>query len=123
MFLFILQPVFGLLHHKHYRRSLSLNHNTSQWRLFLHIWYGRILIILGIINGGLGLQLAANWSVAQMLAYVIVVAVVALLYGGVLLLWYTGTLDREKGEISEGIEQENGTELGIGIGEGKRTTR
>ncbi|KAG4281797.1 hypothetical protein FPRO06_10701 [Fusarium proliferatum] len=51
--LMVIQPILGGLHHrnfvKHQRRT-GISH--------AHIWYGRALIILGIVNGGLGLQLA-----------------------------------------------------------------
>ncbi|KAF2214674.1 hypothetical protein CERZMDRAFT_57181 [Cercospora zeae-maydis SCOH1-5] len=51
--LLFFQPFSGLLHHflfrKHLRRTL--------WS-YLHLWLGRIVVTLGIINGGLGLRLA-----------------------------------------------------------------
>ncbi|KAM3418809.1 hypothetical protein BST61_g4777 [Cercospora zeina] len=51
--LLFFQPFFGLVHHfkfkKHLRRTL--------WS-YLHLWIGRIVVTLGIINGGLGLRLA-----------------------------------------------------------------
>lgn len=40
----------------------------------LHLWNGRVLVILGIVNGGLGLQLAGA-SDTMKLAYTIVAAV------------------------------------------------
>ncbi|KAF2429344.1 hypothetical protein EJ08DRAFT_573466, partial [Tothia fuscella] len=56
VFAFLLfQPILGVLHHlgfkKHGRRTI-----ISQ----LHIWIGRLVVTVGIVNGGLGLQLAAN---------------------------------------------------------------
>jgi hypothetical protein len=59
----LIQPFIGLLHH---RRFVS-SQKQSFWT-FLHLWYGRTLILLGIINGGLGLQLAANTK-RGMIAY------------------------------------------------------
>jgi uncharacterized membrane protein HdeD (DUF308 family) len=50
-----------------------------------HIWYGRILIICGVINGGLGLQLAANSSNGNT-AYGIVAGVMFVLYVVVVLI-------------------------------------
>lgn len=44
-----------------------------------HIWYGRILIVLGIINGGLGLQLAGAGR-SLVIAYSVVAAVVFVAY-------------------------------------------
>ncbi|PKY04118.1 hypothetical protein P168DRAFT_318459 [Aspergillus campestris IBT 28561] len=51
----LVQPLFGLIHHIRFRKT----HRPNAWT-HLHVWYGRMLILLGIINGGLGLQLAAN---------------------------------------------------------------
>lgn len=40
-------------------KNLRLS-RSGTWTALLHIWYGRILILLGIVNGGLGLRLADN---------------------------------------------------------------
>ncbi|TID24384.1 iron reductase domain protein [Venturia nashicola] len=56
--LFILaffQPILGALHHSNYKKF-----QTRTAASHGHIWLGRILITLGIINGGLGLKLADN---------------------------------------------------------------
>jgi len=73
--LFLIQPFLGLYHHLQYRKTSSRNPISH-----IHIWLGRILIILGIINGGLGLQLAANASKGQLIAYGVVSGVVGLAY-------------------------------------------
>ncbi|KAL0256926.1 hypothetical protein SLS55_007735 [Diplodia seriata] len=55
-------PVMGWLHHKLFKKY---GHRTF-WS-YIHIWLGRILITLGIINGGLGLLLAGSprdWQIA-----------------------------------------------------------
>lgn len=72
--LFLIQPIFGLIHHIQYKRNLS-RAGVSH----LHIWYGRILMLLAIINGGLGLQLANN-SRNGKIAYAVVAAVVGVVY-------------------------------------------
>jgi hypothetical protein len=49
------QPILGFLHHSNFKRfqdRTGFSHG--------HIWLGRIIITLGIINGGLGFQLAGN---------------------------------------------------------------
>jgi hypothetical protein len=51
----LLQPFFGIIQHRRYLAT----ERQGTWTL-IHRWYGRVLIIMGIINGGLGLQLAAN---------------------------------------------------------------
>lgn len=47
------QPLLGMLHHSHFKR-----YNKRTIWSYGHIWFGRIAIILGIVNGGLGLGLA-----------------------------------------------------------------
>ncbi|KAI0489645.1 iron reductase domain protein [Xylaria cf. heliscus] len=72
--LFGVQPIGGYIHHlyyiKHQRRGL-VSHG--------HIWYGRILMALGIINGGLGLQLAGA-ARSLVIAYAVVAAVIFSVY-------------------------------------------
>jgi hypothetical protein len=53
--LLFLQPFVGLIHHYQFRKKQE----RGVWT-HIHVWYGRGLILLGIINGGLGLKLAAN---------------------------------------------------------------
>jgi low temperature requirement protein LtrA len=53
--LMLLQPFFGIIQHIRFRKTQK----QGTWT-FVHRWYGRVLIIMGIINGGLGLQLAHN---------------------------------------------------------------
>ncbi|KAG6060957.1 hypothetical protein E4U17_003027 [Claviceps sp. LM77 group G4] len=68
------QPVLGWLHHQYYvqhQRRGAISH--------AHVWFGRILIILGMINGGLGLQLAGN-DRAFVIAYCVILAVFAASY-------------------------------------------
>jgi hypothetical protein len=71
----LFQPLFGLLHRHIIKLSLLaptpspntvLEKQIRNFRVLIHIWYGRILIVLGIINAGLGIQLAANWTNRQM---------------------------------------------------------
>ncbi len=51
----------------------------------LHVWYGRAIIILGMINGGLGLWLAANSKNGE-IAYGVVAGVVGVFWLLVVLL-------------------------------------
>ncbi|OBT74504.1 hypothetical protein VF21_06924 [Pseudogymnoascus sp. 05NY08] len=53
--LILVQPFLGIAHHILYRRE-------GKGTLFglLHCWYGRAIIILAIVNGGLGLQMVGN---------------------------------------------------------------
>ncbi|KAF7935339.1 uncharacterized protein EAE97_008246 [Botrytis byssoidea] len=78
--LFFIQPFLGLIHHWRYMRA-------QQRGIFghIHLWYGRILIVLAVINGGLGLQLAANTRNGEV-AYAIVAAFMGASYIGVVIL-------------------------------------
>ncbi|EQL02422.1 hypothetical protein G6O67_001750 [Ophiocordyceps sinensis] len=71
-----LQPVFGWLHHirfvKHRNRGV-ISH--------VHIWYGRALMVLGIVNGGLGLKIAGS-SRGFVTAYSVIAVVVFFMYIG-----------------------------------------
>lgn len=62
-----LQPVLGALHHRAYKRmstNVDLGGKMNRPRTTIpgvvHLWLGRLLIISGVINGALGLKLAAE---------------------------------------------------------------
>ncbi|KAK4548066.1 hypothetical protein LTR36_010786 [Oleoguttula mirabilis] len=78
--LLIFQPILGFLHHvmfkKHSRRVI--------WS-YGHIWLGRFVITLGIINGGLGLQLAQRTRFlappqGSIIAYSVVAGIIWVIY-------------------------------------------
>jgi hypothetical protein len=92
--LFFVQPLLGLLHHRQY---LKLG-KRSYFGLG-HIWYGRILIICGVINGGLGLQLAANSSNGN-IAYGVVAGAMFVLYIVVILITGLKKRNTKKSEVS-----------------------
>ena len=68
------QPVLGYLHHSAYKKKGG----RSLWS-HAHIWLGRTIILVGIVNGGLGLRLADN-TTAGKIVYAVVAAVMGLLY-------------------------------------------
>ena len=78
--LFSAQPILGLLQHLHYRRT-----GTRSGMGLVHQWLGRTVIILGVVNGGLGMMQSGpvgnSWvpNYAPIL-YGIVAAVVFLIY-------------------------------------------
>jgi len=74
VFALIFQPILGLIHHSLYRKTSR----RTFWAV-AHVWFGRALIILGVINGGLGLQLSAN-TTSGMIAYGVIAGVVFLIY-------------------------------------------
>ncbi|SMQ52532.1 unnamed protein product [Zymoseptoria tritici ST99CH_3D7] len=72
--LLFVQPITGLVHHRLFKRTNA--RSASSW---VHLTTGRSIIILGLINGGLGLQLAGQ-SRAVYIAYGVVAGVVGLVY-------------------------------------------
>ncbi|KAG5743419.1 hypothetical protein H9Q70_013869 [Fusarium xylarioides] len=72
--LMIVQPVLGWMHHRNYvkyQRRTTISYG--------HIWYGRGIMIVGIINGGIGLQLSSA-STGLIVAYSIVGILVSAIY-------------------------------------------
>lgn len=51
----LLQPFLAAVHHWMFIRK-----KTRTPLAPVHVWLGRILIVLGMVNGGLGLKLADN---------------------------------------------------------------
>ncbi|KLJ08563.1 hypothetical protein EMPG_15991 [Blastomyces silverae] len=72
--LLLLQPLIGFVHH----RKFMMTQRPGPWTRF-HVWYGRVLILLGMTNGGLGLQLADNTR-AGTVAYGVVAGLVGVAY-------------------------------------------
>ncbi|KAJ9419219.1 hypothetical protein FOXG_07333 [Fusarium oxysporum f. sp. lycopersici 4287] len=72
--LMIIQPILGWWHHKNYlryERRTAVSH--------AHLWYGRALMIIGIVNGGIGLQLSGA-STGLIIAYAVVSIIVFAMY-------------------------------------------
>jgi hypothetical protein len=98
--LFLLQPLLGLLQHRQYRRrrralssSLSPTRGSpapsTRWTPLAraHVWYGRLLIAAGVVNGGLGLLLAGNVRPALRAVYAVVAVLVAAAYVAAQVWW------------------------------------
>ncbi|KAG5952769.1 hypothetical protein E4U53_008098 [Claviceps sorghi] len=74
--LMVVQPVLGWIHHRQFVKTRSRGIFSH-----LHIWYGRAIMILGIVNGGLGLN-ATNQSASFVIAYSVLAGIVAVTYIG-----------------------------------------
>lgn len=70
-----LQPIFGVVHHMLFKKQ----GRRTVWS-YLHLYQGRIAILLGMINGGLGIQLAGDASTGARAAYAIITLIMAVLY-------------------------------------------
>jgi len=68
--LLIFQPILGLLHHRYFKK-----YKRRTFWSHAHLWLGRIVITLGIVNGALGLDLANN-SQSGLIAYSVIAAIV-----------------------------------------------
>ncbi|EXJ65811.1 uncharacterized protein A1O5_11052 [Cladophialophora psammophila CBS 110553] len=88
------QPIFGAIHHSVYKRRAQ---NVQEGKptkppgrtapVRVHLWLGRLLIVLGMINGGLGIRLASfspfqtdSTSTKAKIAYGVIAATMFLLY-------------------------------------------
>ena len=113
---FCAQPIFGVIHHKQFIKT-----QKKGWANKTHVWFGRALLILGIINGGLGFQLAQNTSTNQNVIYVIVVMLIALLYVGALIRWSTKGSGRDGEIVTINSNLTRGSEEEIAAKEGEIT--
>ena len=106
--LLVVQPVLGYVHHLIYVKE----HRRTFW-IYSHIWYGRVLILLAVINGGLGLQLSGNTTKGE-IAYGVIAGVMFLLYLAVLAIAYMRKDKSPEGETGEkmmdGPKSEKGDE-------------
>lgn len=86
----LLMPILGLIHHSMYKRKAA-QHKKGGPRPgrtapgYVHLWLGRALIVLGMINGGLGIRLASNSPLSsspkmKIILYSVGAAVMLLLY-------------------------------------------
>jgi Cytochrome domain of cellobiose dehydrogenase len=104
--LVLFQPALGLIQHVRFRK-------VEKRTIFgyVHQWLGRILILLGIVNGGLGLRISGEigsedvprWSV---IAYGVAAGVVGLLY--IAVVSGSGLIRKRKSGSKEEIKQRNG---------------
>ncbi|KAL0943057.1 uncharacterized protein CTRU02_200943 [Colletotrichum truncatum] len=67
--IFFFQPIFGYIHHVQFKK-----YGRRQLWSYLHLFIGRLLIPLGIINGGLGLYIS-NSPKEFKIAYAVLAAV------------------------------------------------
>jgi hypothetical protein len=70
----LVQAAGGIIHHILYRK-----HSRRTVVSHLHIWLGRTIITLGMINGGLGLQLSGEGS-GKIAAYSVVAGLIWVVY-------------------------------------------
>lgn len=91
------QPLLGWLQHRHYTKT-----NKRGWINWIHVWYGRGLMVLGVINGGLGLQLAQNVRGSWMIVYTVFAVIMGVLYSSSII--YRVLRDKRRKFIEDSID-------------------
>ncbi|WEW59091.1 hypothetical protein PRK78_004560 [Emydomyces testavorans] len=92
--LVLFQPALGLLQHLHFRK-------TGQRSSFgiLHRWSGRLLIILGVVNGGLGFKFSGigqpGVPKAAVIAYAVIAGIMGLVYVGMVVFKSSKSKDKD----------------------------
>ncbi|KAI9772616.1 MAG: hypothetical protein M1839_002429 [Geoglossum umbratile] len=74
----VLQPIFGFIHHSLYKKL-----QKRTFASYLHIWWGRIIFILALTNGVLGLKLTDSDIGNQkpgFIVYSIIVGIIGTIY-------------------------------------------
>ncbi|KFA77091.1 hypothetical protein S40288_10070 [Stachybotrys chartarum IBT 40288] len=100
-----LQPILGWLHHRHY-----LKHQARGVAGKAHIWYGRVLTILGIVNGGLGLQLSGA-DAGFVIAYSVIAGAICIAWIAFCALTAFRRSPRARPAAKQGPHGVNATEL------------
>ena len=96
-------PFVGVIHHRVYQRVQK----RSFWS-YAHIFAGRAGILLGMVNAGLGMQLASA-STSSMVAYGVVAGVMGTLYLGVVVFGEVrhSKKHRPGGGVASGVHAES----------------
>jgi hypothetical protein len=98
----LLQPVSGITHHLLYKKTGGANVAT-----YPHIWWGRAIVTLGIINGGLGLRLSGNTTKGEV-TYAIVASVMWVLWMVVIVFSFAKGKRTAEKEAIYAVEMRNG---------------
>jgi hypothetical protein len=96
------QPVSGLTHHMLYKKTGGANVAT-----YPHIWWGRAIVTLGIINGFFGLQLSGNTTKGEV-AYAIVASVMWVLWMVVVVFCFAKSRRLSEKNAIYAVEMRNG---------------
>lgn len=106
----LVQPITGLTHHLLYKARKHGGVTT-----YTHVWWGRAIITLGIINGALGLMLSDNTMKGEII-YGVIAGVMWLTWMGVIFLAYIRSRkesDRETGNTAFNEEKRHGSTEGM----------
>jgi len=90
--LFLLQPFLGAINHYYFRKT-----GVKTVLGYAHVWLGRVLLILGLVCGGLGIRLADELNPGK-IAYSVFAGIAGLVYFVMLGWWYFGRKATKKSE-------------------------
>jgi hypothetical protein len=107
--LLALQPATELANHFLHNRYP----NAHKYLGHIHVWLGRLLITVGIINGGLGFHYAETVGgvslKVQKIVYATIATIIWIVYVGVVIVW--AELARTAARHAEGEEEAALTEM------------
>lgn len=109
--LLVIQPFLGMVHHNVFKRT-----NQRSFWSSAHVWYGRVLITIGIINGGLGLKLSDNTTKGE-IGYGVVAGIMWVIWMAVAVRSdLRKSVARKGGDSGEmALESKGGSEDGIKV--------
>jgi hypothetical protein len=92
----ILQAALGWYHH---RRYVADKPTSRRWFTHAHLWLGRLLLFLALINIGLGMQLYGN-SVGAQVGWYLITIIITALYA----FFYWRTFYRNKKRLGDAFD-------------------
>ncbi|KAK6542319.1 hypothetical protein TWF694_006278 [Orbilia ellipsospora] len=96
----VIQPVIGAIHHWRYKK-----YKKPTWWGYAHRWFGRAIIVTGIVNGGIGLLLADNTKGGK-IAYIAVAGTAGFVYLMVVVQWILRTRAVRKDKASMAMKRD-----------------
>lgn len=101
--LVIVQPILGIRHHMLFRRT-----QRKTWLGYAHRWQGRIMLILGVVNGGIGYNLSrtgpSGGPRGALVGYGVVAGIVYVCYFGMLAFKAFKQRQVSRGDKTDGTE-------------------
>ncbi|KAK6438108.1 hypothetical protein LTR95_005695 [Oleoguttula sp. CCFEE 5521] len=95
----LVQPALGWMHHKMFKKKRT----RTAWS-WSHIGIGRLAILVGMVNGGLGLQLDGDTEKKHVVPYAIVAVVFGLAYIAAI-VW--GELKRRRNKTDQQYKRQS----------------
>lgn len=70
-----IQPLSGWIHHRRYVKTGARSASS-----YAHVWIGRVAVVLGMINGGLGLMWARRFQRTYVIVYSVFAGIMGIAY-------------------------------------------